>query len=667
MSITLAQYAAAKCLPVAFLRDIGVNDVVLRGHAAIEIPYPGAKAVRIRKAIEKSDLDRRFEWKADSEPTFYGIGRPNAGNLLLVEGESDCHTCWHAGIPALGVPGASSFEGALRRAPRAFDGIDTVYVVNERDGGGKTLLESLRKSPIAGRIKIVDLAPHKDPSEVWIKLASGVRMDQAVAEFQEVMGEAMGRAGPLVEPRQESNDSPEGTEAAIAEYLAGTNLNMRLRWRDTTPDAGWWLWTGTHWQASGNKLPLPLQVAVRRALASGLEGRRIDVRGLPRLESAAAMRGIASMLSAFPSMLLANEVDPPGLIATPAGVLDLASGETVPHDPARSITRCCPVDPATSGAVWPLIEAHLRDCLGSLYPAVHRFLGSALIGLGADRRLLWLHGPGGDGKSTLAKILRAALGDHAGIIPAEVFAADGGRGAHQHELAAGMAGIRLAIGLEVSPHLDWPKVKGLSGGDEQRTKHLHGRAFTYGRPPVLVLVSNDAPTPPDRACAERLIVAGLQPPADPDERIMAALKTPGPERDLLAGACLAWLLAGCADFQANGGLGPVPIHGHTPTGLVAWWQDAVGTGRIVPGQGWATLAAIRDDLAAYDAGMQHLHDRELAAFLRTVVSVHRFKDARRYALMVTHGDASEASPSHAYRETVSMRHHASPAGDGGVP
>jgi hypothetical protein len=464
--------------------------------------------------------------------------------------------------------------------------------------------------------------------------------------------------------RPSPDDGPDGTEAALAEYLAGTDLNLRLRWRDTTTDAGWSLWTGTHWQATGDKIPLPLQVAVRRALASGLEGRRIDVRGLPRLESAAAMRGVATMLSAWPSMRLAAEVDPPGLIATPAGVFDLATGETMPHDPARPITRCCPVNPGPSSILWTLIERHLRDCLGSLYPAVHRFLGSTLLGLGADRRLLWLHGPGGDGKSTLAKILRAALGDHAGIVSAEVFAADAGRGgAHQHELASNMAGVRLAIGLEVSAHLDWNKVKGLSGGDEQRTKHTHGRAFSYVRPPVLLLVSNDTPTPPDRACAERLIVAGLQPPADPDERIMEALKTPGPERDNLAGACLSWLLAGCADFQANG-LGPVPLYGHTPTGLAAWWQEAIAAGRIVPGQGWATLADIREDLAAYDAGMQHLHDREVASFLRTVVTFKRFNDGRRYTLTVTHGDASEPSPSHAYGETVSMRHDASPAGAG---
>ena len=133
-------------------------------------------------------------------------------------------------------------------------------------------------------------------------------------------------------------DGPEGSEAAIAEYLAGTGLSTRLRWRSSGADASWCEWTGTHWQTSGDRIPLALQVAVRRALASGLEGRRIDVRGVPRLESASSIRGIGSLLSAWPAMRLPSEVDPPGMIAVPAGVIDLTSCEMLAHDPARPIT-----------------------------------------------------------------------------------------------------------------------------------------------------------------------------------------------------------------------------------------------------------------------------------------------------------------------------------------
>ena len=165
--------------------------------------------------------------------------------------------------------------------------------------------------------------------------------------------------------------------------------------------------------------------------------------------------------------------------------------------------------------------------------------------------MLWLHGPGGDGKSTLAMIIKAALGQHAAAVPAEIFGEGGTRGAHGHELAASMAGAKMAFALEVGQRLDWEKLKSISGGDEQRTKHMHGRAFNYTKPPVLVLVSNDKPVPPSLAASQRLIVAGMFPPEDPDERLMEAIKSPGKERDLLASACLQWLIDGSRDHQVS--------------------------------------------------------------------------------------------------------------------
>ena len=48
----------------------------------------------------------------------YGEGRLGeavaAGYLILVEGESDCWTLWHAGFPALGLPGAKTANSSPR-------------------------------------------------------------------------------------------------------------------------------------------------------------------------------------------------------------------------------------------------------------------------------------------------------------------------------------------------------------------------------------------------------------------------------------------------------------------------------------------------------------------------------------------------------------------------
>src|SRR4051794_13272912 len=108
---TLAAYAAMKCLPAPFLRDLGLSDQLERGAPILRIPYYNEgrveAAVRLRVALEKiKGADNRFRWELGSKPLLYGLWRlrPEA-SVVIVEGESDCHTLWHHGINAVGLPG----------------------------------------------------------------------------------------------------------------------------------------------------------------------------------------------------------------------------------------------------------------------------------------------------------------------------------------------------------------------------------------------------------------------------------------------------------------------------------------------------------------------------------------------------------------------------------
>jgi D5 N terminal like len=442
-------------------------------------------------------------------------------------------------------------------------------------------------------------------------------------------------AGGQAMKRKSKEYSPDGSEAALAEYLAQSDLGNRLRWSATSTSAGWMEWTGTHWQATTDRAPLALQVAVRRALADGIESNEIDGAIASRLESFAAIRGIGFLLSAHTSIRLPAETDPPGLIACPRGVLDLTTGQWLSHDPARPITRCCPVDPGPTCPAWDMIERHLADCLGSLFPAVRRYLGSSLLGLGADRRLLWLQGPGGDGKSTLAKVLTHALGPYFSTPVASSFALGARTGSHEMDMMSELPGSRLAVSLEVSPRLNWKLLNALSGGDRQRGKQSYGRSYSWDRPPCLVLVSNDLPSPPDRASAERVILARLQPVEDADERIMATLKTPGPERDAIAAACLSCLIRGCSDFlAADRNLGPVPMIAFQPVGLERWWSEGIEAGQLVPGGvPRTTLEVIRSHLVA--VGVDPMpSNTELGLFLKSKIDSKRASAGRLYAVAV---------------------------------
>ena len=112
----------------------------------------------------------RFRWRKGDKPVLYGqeqleLARA-AGEITVVEGESDCHCLWYHGIPAIGVPGAANWNEE-RDAP-LLDGIGVIYVVIEPDRGGETVREWVSRSKIRDRVKLVSL-PTKDPSELHLQ------------------------------------------------------------------------------------------------------------------------------------------------------------------------------------------------------------------------------------------------------------------------------------------------------------------------------------------------------------------------------------------------------------------------------------------------------------------------------------------------------------------
>jgi hypothetical protein len=172
---TLQAYADAKALPAEFLGRLGLGDITYSGSPAIRIPYfdhDGEEtAVRIRLALQKHpNRDDRFRWRRASKPTLYGLWRipqiRDAGYVVLVEGESDCHTLWHHGIEALGIPGASSWKDEW---PLHLEGIPKVYAIVEPDEGGATLWKRLAASPLREKLHRVDLDGAKDPSELHLE------------------------------------------------------------------------------------------------------------------------------------------------------------------------------------------------------------------------------------------------------------------------------------------------------------------------------------------------------------------------------------------------------------------------------------------------------------------------------------------------------------------
>jgi hypothetical protein len=168
---TLEDYSEGKKLPEDFLRGLGLRDVTYLEKPAVRIPYPDESgqevAVRFRVSMNGTE---KFRWRSGDKPVPYGLKllgeARKAGFVVLVEGESDCHSLWFYEVPALGIPGANIWKEVWAAH---LDGIEKIYAVIEPDQGGGTLREKLTKcEAIRERLYLVELGGHKDPSALHL-------------------------------------------------------------------------------------------------------------------------------------------------------------------------------------------------------------------------------------------------------------------------------------------------------------------------------------------------------------------------------------------------------------------------------------------------------------------------------------------------------------------
>ena len=209
-SITVAGLADSKKLDAAYLRSLGLRDLADGG---IGVPYrdESGDEVAVKRRTALAAKDGSF-WQKGKPLMPYGLDRlgdaRDAGYLFLVEGESDCFTLWHHGVPALGIPGADSTKVLQRQN---VEGIAQLYVVREPDKGGdkfiKGMTERLRTIGFKGKADVLRFDDAKDPSELHQRHG---------AQFTKKLAEAIERATPIGEEGTPATSSAaEGPALAI--------------------------------------------------------------------------------------------------------------------------------------------------------------------------------------------------------------------------------------------------------------------------------------------------------------------------------------------------------------------------------------------------------------------------------------------------------------------
>jgi DNA-binding transcriptional ArsR family regulator len=183
--LTLAALADAKRLDAEKLIAWHVRELPDGG---IEIPYLTREgeqhAVRYRLALEGAN---RFRWRQGDTPCLYGLWRlgewTGSDMLYLCEGETDTLTLWHAGLPALGIPGATAWREAWWRE---VEGFERIVLIPDADAAGRQLVEKLAETcpdHLQERVYVLKLPDGiKDANELWQQVdADPERFREALA------------------------------------------------------------------------------------------------------------------------------------------------------------------------------------------------------------------------------------------------------------------------------------------------------------------------------------------------------------------------------------------------------------------------------------------------------------------------------------------------------
>ena len=132
--MTLRELAISKGFTIEELTSFGVRN----GARSVEIPYFLADGSEYRTRIRDSKDDGKgFKWDEQETKALipYGLNQPVPIKrwVYVVEGESDCWALWLAGVPAIGLPGATS-DKCLR--PEHLGSATDVVVIEEPDEAG---------------------------------------------------------------------------------------------------------------------------------------------------------------------------------------------------------------------------------------------------------------------------------------------------------------------------------------------------------------------------------------------------------------------------------------------------------------------------------------------------------------------------------------------------
>lgn len=330
------------------------------------------------------------------------------------------------------------------------------------------------------------------------------------------------------------------TEDGIARVFTARHQN-ELRYDRHA--AAWYRYVGNQWVKDEKNLAFHWARMTCRDLNTG------NSKVLAKANTAGAVERFAR---SDPSLTVTSEIWDADvyLLGTPAGVVDLRSGQIREGRREDYITKSASVAPSDT-ADCPVWLQFLREATQG-DQALQRFMqqiaGYALTGDIREHALFFMYGPGGNGKSVFLNTITNILADYATTAAMDTFTASRSD-RHPTDLAM-LRGARLVCASETEEGRAWAesRIKQLTGGDTITARFMRQDFFEYRPQFKLLIVGNHQPILQnvDDAAKRRFnIIPFVHKPVKPDSLLETKLRDEYP-------AILRWMIGGCLDWQANG-------------------------------------------------------------------------------------------------------------------
>lgn len=345
-----------------------------------------------------------------------------------------------------------------------------------------------------------------------------------------------------------------------------------------TDSRGWLYWDGVRWVADDHKAVLrgielsqvmldEARETYRRALYAQADARatgdsaavhqasnvvKREKEYQDHAQRTRSMRSIKAMielskhhLAIDPASLDAN----PAELNTPAGIVDLTTGELRPCDRTAlcsKVTACAPG--ATGTEMWVEFLRTVTEGDSSRMDFLQQVVGMALFGKVYEEGIVLAYGGGRNGKSTLFNSLISVLGDYAGTLDISVLTTDRqNRGA----ALATLRGKRLVVAgeLEEGKWLSVSTLKQISSTDPMTIEEKYRAPETVIPSHTLVLYTNHLPSvgSTDEGTWRRLH------PLEFKARINGGIPNYAAKLVEEAGpSILTWAIQGATNFAGNG-------------------------------------------------------------------------------------------------------------------